>query len=421
MTKGQVYWRAIARCLVVFTTAVFALRSAAAFAVDRSEPAILQMFEARWDTIEDRMADIFEVGYGQMWLPPPQRADSGNQSVGYDVFDRFDLGSPRKETLYGTETSLKSSIASAHDASVKMYTDFVPNHDGFRNKNTPNFAAQGGYPGFVLSAPGDTYGDFHNPAISYEQDAVNGSLFGLIDIAHEKNHSYIRQPIAGGVAGNIPTGSIYNRPDPNNARFYTDQGLGGIEFTDPALGGGTFTRYNFNLDSPLAGDPIAENATGLLMRNMQYMIQAIGVDGFRVDAARHMPTWVMNYLDNAVFRASLRTNLDGTIQPIYMFSEVADGNADAVQPYIRRDLPNKLGISPSDTTVHGNRDALDFPLFWAMVGNLSSNGTQNNWHQYPHCEHDENDRPAGSQVWDSDGSQGVTFVDSHDEHSGLRP
>ena len=27
-----------------------------------------------------------------MWLPPPQRADTGPFSVGYDVFDRFDLG-----------------------------------------------------------------------------------------------------------------------------------------------------------------------------------------------------------------------------------------------------------------------------------------------------------------------------------------
>ena len=175
MAKRTTNWRHGWGCVVAVTTALAALRSEEALAVDRSEPAILQMFEARWDTIEDRMADIFEVGYGQMWLPPPQRADSGNQSVGYDVFDRFDLGSPRKETLYGTETGLKTSIASAHDASVKMYTDFIPNHDGFRNKNTPNFAAQGGYPGFLLSAPGDTFGDFHNPAISYEQNAINGS------------------------------------------------------------------------------------------------------------------------------------------------------------------------------------------------------------------------------------------------------
>lgn len=382
---------------------------------DISSPAILQMFEARWDTIEDRMADIFEVGYGQMWLPPPARADTGNSSVGYDVFDRFDLGGPRNETLYGTEASLKSSIASAHNASVRIYTDFIPNHNGFRNGNTASFAAQGGYPGFVLSTTGDSLGDFHDPSLSYEQDPVNGSLFGLIDIAQEKNHQFIRQPVAAGDSNNLPAGSIYNKPDANNARFYADQDLGGVQLTDPALGGASFTRYNFNLDDPLAGDPVLENATGLLMRNMQYMIQTIGVDGFRVDAARHMPSWVMNYFDNAVFRTSLRTNLDGSIRPIYMFSEVADGSSSNIQPYIRRDLPNKLGISTSDTTVHGNRDALDFPLFWRMVDNLSSNGTQNNWHNIRNASLDVNDDGLHN------GSQGVTFVDSHDDQGGQRP
>jgi glycosidase len=385
-----------------------------------SEPAILQMFEVRWDTIEDRMADIFQVGYGKMWLPPPQRADGGSSSVGYDLFDRFDLGKPRSETLYGTETGLKSSIAAAHDASVKMYTDFIPNHNGFRNKNTTNFVAQGGYPGFVLQTTGDTFGDFHNPAVSYTTDPINGSLFGLLDIAQEKNHQFIRHPVAAGGAHNIPAGSIWNKPDPNNARFYTDQGLGGIPLNDPNVSG-NFTRYNFNLASPLDGDRVLENASALLMRNMQYMLQVIGVDGFRIDAARHMPTWVFNYFDNAVFRSSLRTNLDGTIQPVYMFSEVADGTPSNVQPYIRRDLPNKLGISTSDTNVKGNRDALDFPLFWRMVDNLSANGTQNNWHGIRGASMDSYDRPAGTQMWHSDGSQGVTFVDSHDEHSGLRP
>ena len=83
-----------------------------------------------------------------MWLPPPQRADSGGQSVGYDVFDRFDLGRPRNETLYGTETSLKSSIAGAHDASVKMYTDFIPNHNGFRQQQHDEFRRARRLPGF---------------------------------------------------------------------------------------------------------------------------------------------------------------------------------------------------------------------------------------------------------------------------------
>jgi glycosidase len=307
-----------------------------------------------------------------------------------------------------------------------MYSDFIPNHNGFRNKNTSGFEAQGGYPGFVLSYGGDQFGDYHNPSWAYNDPCgchvQDGSLFGLIDIAQEKNHQMIRQPITASTPGSatIPAGTIWNKPDPNNARFYTDQGQGGTALNDPNTGG-AFTRYNYNLADPLAGDPGQENATGLLMRNMQWMLQVIGVDGFRIDAARHMPSWVFNYFDNAVFRSNLRMNLDGTIQPVYMFSEVADGTAGNVQPYIRRDLPNKLGISTSETTVKGNRDALDFPLFWAMVSNLSSNGTQNNWHSIRGASLDGNDRPGGTQVWHADGSQGVTFVDSHDDHAGQRP
>jgi len=78
-------------------------------------------------------------------------------------------------------------------------------------------------------------------------------------------------------------------------------------------------------------------------------------------------------------------------------------------------LPNKLGISTSDTTVHGNRDALDFPLFWKLVDNLSSNGTQNNWHKIRNASLDVNDDGLHN------GSQGVMFVDSHDDQAGQRP
>ena len=410
------------------TTVLTATRAAAE---DVSAPAILQMFEARWDTIEDRMADIFEVGYGQMWLPPPQRADSGNQSVGYDLFDRFDLGGPRNETQYGTETSLKTNIAAAHAAGVKVYTDFIPNHNGFANLDTVDnggtpldplddvtFAQSGGYPGFVLTLPGDVDGDFHG---AFEGGDLNGRLAGLIDIAQEKNYQYIRHPIAAGNPNNIPAGTagIFGRPpanvpNANNARFYPDQATGGLMLSDPALGA-TVTRYNFNNATPLAGDPVLENATGLLMRNAEWMVQAIGVDGFRVDAAKHVPTWVLNYIDQAVFRASPRLNHDGTIQPVFMFSEVLDGNKGLLQSYIRQNLPNPLGISPSDTTVAGNRDALDFPLFYAMRDNLTSNGLANNWHGIRNASQDTQDDGIRN------GSQGVAFVDSHDNLGGGFP
>ena len=66
---------------------------------DSSAPAVLQLFESTYGNTEDRAGDIFLAGYGGVWLPPTGRADSGNQSVGYDVFDRFDLGSPGNPTL----------------------------------------------------------------------------------------------------------------------------------------------------------------------------------------------------------------------------------------------------------------------------------------------------------------------------------
>ena len=147
---------------------------ASAGAEDVSAPAILQIFEARWDTIGDRRADIFQVGYGRLWVPSPARADSGNHSVGYDVFDRFDLGSPRNETLYGTQTSFKSLIGAAHAAGVLVNPELIPNHNGFSNlgtvdtRGTPDpsddvtFLANGGNADLLLTRPGALDDCFYN-------------------------------------------------------------------------------------------------------------------------------------------------------------------------------------------------------------------------------------------------------------------
>ncbi|MBX3432053.1 MAG: hypothetical protein KF847_01770 [Pirellulales bacterium] len=393
--------------VVAATTAV----ESAVRAQDASQPAILQLFEAKWTVVEDRMADVHNVGYGRLWLPSPHRADTGGFSVGYDVFDRFDLGGPRNETLYGTEQSFRTQLAAARNAGVKVDVELIWNHNGFGDSTDPSFVALGGYPGFVMTRPGDPFGDFHDPAAS---GTIEGRLAGLVDIAQEKNYQFIRHPIEEGNPQNIPAGTAYNKPNPANARFYPDRDLPGVTLTDPALGG-TVTRYNFNLADPLAGDPIAENATGLLMRNAQWMVQEIGVDGFRIDAAKHFPTWVLNYYDQAVFAANPRLNLDGSIQPVYAYSEILDGNKAALQPYIRQNLPNRHAIAPSNTTVGGNRDALDFPLFYAMRDNLTGNGLANNWHNIRHASQDMHDDGLNN------GSQGVAFVDSHDNLGGGFP
>jgi hypothetical protein len=135
------------------------------------------------------------------------------------------------------------------------------------------------------------------------------------------------------------------------------------------------------------------------MRNAQWMVQVVGVDGFRIDAEMHMPQWVMNYLDRAVYRESPRTLLDGSQENPFSFGEVYSGDTGLLQSYIRKDInPNDPG------RIGGNRDVLDFPLYFAMQTNLSGNGYQNDWRNVVGASIDAS----------NNGSEGVSFVSNQD-------
>lgn len=401
--------------------ALWAAPALAQYAV--SPPVILQDFENSYQTIENRAPDFFNAGYGAIYTPPPGRAESGNQSVGYDQYNRFDLGGPGNPTLYGTETGLKQAINVMHTMGGSWYLDMVWNQDGFADTGTPGFAASGGYPGFALTlqtgnpnAPGYNTkgynlvdGDFHSAYATGDQDM---RLAGLIDIDQSTNNQFIRNPVTPGDPNNIPgptpgaapwNGNLANVPTASNAQFYPDQSLQPIKVYDPTTGEQNITIYPFNLANPMNGTPVQENAVGYLMRNTQWLVQVVGADGFRIDAAKNIPSWVLNYYDRAVYRSSFRTLLNGQQEPIFGFSEVYDGNESLLQSYVRKD------INPADPgTIGGNRDVLDFPLFFAMQSNLTSNGVQNNWNNIVGASQDMNDDGL------MNGSEGVHFVSSQD-------
>ncbi len=373
-----------------------------AHAEDVSAPAILQWFEGTYGTMERRTADVFDAGYGSVWTPPPGRADTGDHSVGYDVYDRFDLGVTGRGTLYGTETGLKNVASTLHRAGLDLHIDFVINHNGYSGTggDVAAFRAAGDYPGFVTTLPNDVDGDFHG---AFQGGDHDGRLAGLIDIDHGKNHRFIRSPVTAGDPRNIPGGTYADRPDANNRRFYTDQQGPSFTFDDPATGENNLTVYRFNTANPMAGDAVEENATGYLMRNAQWLVQEIGVDGFRIDAAKHVPISTLNYFDRAVFRANPRTNLDGSEKRVFSYGEVFTDDRAQLQAHTRKD-----GYNPA--VVGGNRDALDFAQFFALRNNLTSNGFVNDW---------RNVANAGMDVYDDglhNGSRGVLFASSHDEH-----
>src|SRR5688500_11651131 len=233
-------------------------------------------------------------------------------------------------------------------------------------------------------------------------------LAGLIDVAQEKNYQFVRSPVPG-FANNIPAGTtpaygrLANVPSESNRRFYADRDLAPIVVHDPTTGEQNIAIYPFNKDNPMAGDPVEENALGYLMRHTRWMVEEIGVDGFRLDATKHMPTWVFNYFDQAVFRANQRMHLDGSTRHVFSFGEAFTGDKALTQQYIRKDISNL-------NTVGGNRHALDFPMHFALGTNLSSNGAANDWRNVVNASQDTQDDGLGNN-----GSQGVTFDGSHDK------
>lgn len=374
-----------------------------------SAPAILQWFDGSFGTIEDRTSDVFEVGYGSVWLPPPGRADSGNFSVGYDVYDRFDLGSPDRPTLYGTETGLTTLERLFDRASIDLHVDTILNHNGFSDQSTTGFVNAGGYPGFAVTLPNAIDGDFHS---AFESGDLRGRLSGLIDINHTTNHQFIRQPVDPNDPNNIPPGTeadpfgrLANVPSAENRQFYPDLDEQPIFLFDPVTGESNIAVYPFDTENPMDGDPVQENALGLQMRYMQWLVQVVGVDGLRIDAAKHFDGWVMDYLDRAVYRSHPEPLLDGSTKHVFSYSEVFDGDTNYLLSFVKKN------IDPADPgRIGGNRDALDFSAFFAMKANLDAPGTPNAWSNIRNSMMDVAD--DGLQ----NGSAGVLFVNSHDEH-----
>src|SRR5436853_6608350 len=104
-------------------SAAVALTASSLRAADTSPPVILQYFESSWLTMQKRRPDVFMAGYGAIWTPPPGRAlyDDQGGGIGYNLYDRFDLGKAGDPTLYGTEKQYRALVNGVHQTSGDVY------------------------------------------------------------------------------------------------------------------------------------------------------------------------------------------------------------------------------------------------------------------------------------------------------------
>jgi alpha-amylase len=84
-----------------------------------------------WDHLAKQAQSFQRVGFTAVWLPPVTKGASGGFSIGYDVFDDYDLGSKNQKgtiaTRYGTREQLARCVAVMRANGLDVYLDLVEN------------------------------------------------------------------------------------------------------------------------------------------------------------------------------------------------------------------------------------------------------------------------------------------------------
>jgi hypothetical protein len=263
-----------------FLLAFLAARSAGA-------EAMLELFQLTWNQVTQKMPEIAEAGYDSLWLPNPAKGNSGGYSIGYDLFDPFDLGSTNQQgtvaTMYGTEAELIQMVQTAHRFGLRVYFDNVMNHRAF---TVPGYPGSGTptnyYPGLIPQ-------DFHLQTVSggYQnwpsvsdwcdvQNVQNQPLLGLCDLAQEPgtlNWNF------GAALGDTASKPVFVR-FPGRPDLYMDT-------NGPLLGVGWGGAGWRPFDGH--GQPVPEDVTTYLCRAVAWTLYMTKCDGFRLDAVKHVP------------------------------------------------------------------------------------------------------------------------------------
>ncbi len=253
------YKRLIPPLAALLTAALVPLAATpAAAAPPGDKDVIANLFMWPWDSVAAECTnELGPAGYGGVQVSPPQ--DSLNRSGTHPWWEIYQPAGYTLTSRMGDRSSFEDMVEACHDAGVKVYADAVINHmtgQGSTSYGGATFTKYN-YPGTYSSF------DFH----------YHPSNCGNADnLIHDGDY--------GGSAGNVQNCELVGLSDLHTGTAYVR-------------------------------DRLAAYLNDLI---------GIGVDGFRVDAAKHIAPADL---------AAIYDRLDGSP---YIFQEVIQGNGEAVQP-----------------------------------------------------------------------------------------
>ncbi|MGL5080600.1 MAG: alpha-amylase [Microcoleaceae cyanobacterium] len=85
-----------------------------------------------WNEVTRNAKALADAGFTGLWLPPAYKGMGGINDVGYAVYDMYDLGEFEQKgtirTKYGTRADYLKAIHTLHSHGIQIYADTVLNH-----------------------------------------------------------------------------------------------------------------------------------------------------------------------------------------------------------------------------------------------------------------------------------------------------
>jgi alpha-amylase len=221
-----------------------------------------------WRETGGRARELREAGFTGVWLPPAYKGTGGTWDVGYGVYDMYDLGEFDQKgtvrTKYGTRHEYLEAVRALQGAGLQVYADAVLNHrmggdeeetvtatpfsqnDRLRPLGDPR--SIGTYTRFRFPGRGGRYSEFEWRARHF--DAVDHDTWR----PHERDTVYL---------------------------------LEGKVFDDHvALENGNFA-FLMGADLDFQSEEVRREVTAW----GRWYLDTTGVDGFRLDAVKHISAW----------------------------------------------------------------------------------------------------------------------------------
>ena len=314
-----------------------------------------------WRELGARAKELKDSGITAVWLPPAYKAAGGTGDVGYAVYDLFDLGEFDQKgttrTKYGTRQELIANIRAAQNAGLQVYADVVLNQrlgadereevtavEVDKNDRTAQVSApyqMHAYTKFTFPGRGKTYSAFE----------WNASCFSGVD---------------------------HNADAPQEDKLYL---LNGKTFSDDVSAEfGTFD-YLMGADVDVSNNAVREE----LFYWGRWFVDQTQVDGFRLDAVKHIPAAF--YKD---FFNHIRTHFGG--RELLGVGEYWSANVGELQAYL--------------ASTEGVMKLFDVPLHFKFMA-AGTGGEQ----------FDLSTIFAGT-LTEADSLASVTFVENHDTQPG---